>query len=713
MLTQNPVARGAKRLIHSFLFLALAVPAAGANAVDVRLDPPATVCFTPQTAVVHLANTGGESVTLTVLLAIDMPFGGKQQRSGGVTVAAHGTTDVKLLYELYEPGRHTFTVSVREGGKEVAKSTIVVEVPASGGGPWRFPNYYRQQLRTESDGRVVVDRTPGAADVVPKPAGVRPLVSVGADNRLVKGGKPWFPIGIYVTPNSEHGARELAEAGFDLVSVDVMPPVPLRHVLDLLQGWGLHAWVPVSDLLQFADGDPAKKQSELSALVAGVGDHPALALWESMDEPAWGGQPAWGLREGYRFLRALDPRRPIWTNHAPRNRVQTLAFYNQATDIAGCDIYPVPMPQGQSDLPNKTLSVVGDETEKNISAVRGEKPVFMVLQGFAWRALNNRADPMAVYPTFAESRFMADDAIVAGASGILYWGVPYSPRPSPFWSDLKSVVSELRGLKPFLEAPREGVKVTLSPANSPIRCLARRVNGHAAVLLVNRSQKDATVTVSPMGAHGPWHCLFGDIAPRDAGKGFVLTLPPWGARAVTEDPAWRPVRRDYSAEARNAQQPQPLPTEPGNAVPNPGFEADNDGVPAGWEIRLPFTVFRDTAVKRSGQASMRIESPDVGAAPLAVMQPIIVKPDTKYRLTGWMRSDTLGVKGRIYAEWNNASGWHSYVLPWVQPTTEWRQWGVDVTTTNNPEGHLYVVVQAQDKGRVWFDDLRLVEAMGP
>jgi len=688
---------------------AIAAPAA----VQVRLDPPAAVCFTPQTAVVHVTNDGDAPAALSVRLAIGMPFGGIQQRGAAVIAAAHGTAETKLLYELYEPGRHTFTVTASEGGKEVAKSDTVVDVPGSPNVPWRFPNYYRQELRTETNGKIVVDRHPGAADVVPKPADVHPVVEIGADNRLFKGGRPWFPIGLYLTPTSERSAKELADAGFDLVSVGVMPPAALRHVLDLLQSWGLYAWVPVSDLLQFADGDPAQKKAELSALVAGVGDHPALALWESMDEPAWNGQPAWGLQEGYRFLRALDPRRPIWTNHAPRNRVQTLAFYNQATDIAGCDIYPVPTPQTQSDQTNKTLGVVGDETAKNILAVRGEKPVFMVLQGFAWRALNNRADPEAVYPTLAQSRFMAYDAIIAGASGILYWGVNYTPRPSPFWSDLKSVVSELHGLKPFLEAPREGVEADIAPEGSPVRYLARRVSGHVTLLLVNRSEKEATVKVTVAGARGPWRCLFGDPAPRAVGRGLALTLPPWGARAVTDVPAWNPVRRDYSAEARTARPPQPLPTEPGNAIPNPGFEADDDGTPAGWDARLPFTVFRDTAVKRSGEASLRIESPGAGATPLAVMQSIVVKPNKEYRLTGWMRSDTPGVKARIYAEWHDATGWHSYVLPWVQPTTGWREWSVAVTTAHNPEGRLYVVVQAQDKGRVWFDDLKLAEVTSP
>ena len=98
-----------------------------------------------------------------------------------------------------------------------------------------------------------------------------------------------------------------------------------------------------------------------------------------------------------------------------------------------------------------------------------------------------------------------------------------------------------------------------------------------------------------------------------------------------------------------------------------------------------------------------------GANPLAVLNGIAVKPDSHYRLTGWMRSDTPEAVGRFYAEWANASGWHSYVLPWTAPGAEWKQFSVDIDTAHNPEGRLYVVIQARDKGRVWFDDLRLEE----
>ncbi|OHB79623.1 MAG: hypothetical protein A2Z25_03485 [Planctomycetes bacterium RBG_16_55_9] len=55
------------------------------------------------------------------------------------------------------------------------------------------------------------------------------------------------------------------------------------------------------------------------------------------------------------------------------------------------------------------------------------------------------------YPSFDESRFMAYDAIVHGARGILYWGSHYL-KSSEFRQSLYALTSELAALQPFLVA---------------------------------------------------------------------------------------------------------------------------------------------------------------------------------------------------------------------------------------------------------------------
>ena len=136
-----------------------------------------------------------------------------------------------------------------------------------------------------------------------------------------------------------------------------------------------------------------------------------------------------GISAGIRALREVDARHVIWLNHAPRNSLEDLRGYNRAADMVGCDIYPAPanLTVGHSDLPDMGLTSVGAYTERMRLAAPGQACA-MVLQGFGWRDLqvkvneNERAVGIGRRPTWAESRFMAYDAIIHGANAILYWG---------------------------------------------------------------------------------------------------------------------------------------------------------------------------------------------------------------------------------------------------------------------------------------------------
>ena len=109
---------------------------------------------------------------------------------------------------------------------------------------------------------------------------------------------------------------------------------------------------------------------------------------------------------------------------APRSTVAELTPYRPAFDVTGADIFPVAYPPGEhSDLPNKDVSVVGDVTRKMIQAA-GAKPVWTTLQ-IAWSGILPSADKPGLvprFPTLHEERFMAYQAIVAGARGLMFFG---------------------------------------------------------------------------------------------------------------------------------------------------------------------------------------------------------------------------------------------------------------------------------------------------
>ncbi len=140
------------------------------------------------------------------------------------------------------------------------------------------------------------------------------------------------------------------------------------------------------------------------------------------------------LAQNRKLIKDIAPNQFIISNHAPRNSIKMLKKFNSLIDIVSCDIYPAPEYRMilQGDLNNRTLSCVGEYTRRMKQGAEG-KPLWMILQGFGWRDLQGnlpcRNSPDKEYgrrPNFRESKFMVYDAIVNGASGILYWGVHYA-----------------------------------------------------------------------------------------------------------------------------------------------------------------------------------------------------------------------------------------------------------------------------------------------
>ena len=212
-----------------------------------------------------------------------------------------------------------------------------------------------------------------------------------------------------------------------------------------------------------------------------------------------------GMRQGYALLRELDEPHPIWMNHAPRNPVPQLAAFNEAADIVGCDIYPVPRHlTGHSDIADHSLASVGAYTE-TMQAGAPDKPVWMVLQGFGWKDIDAsktvNGEEVMRRPNYDELRFMAFDTIVHGARGILYWGTAYIEKDSVLWKDLMTVVRELADLQPVLAAP--DTELTLDFSYGPtmislgfgVHALPKRVGDATWILVVNEEEWPVEYTI--------------------------------------------------------------------------------------------------------------------------------------------------------------------------------------------------------------------------
>lgn len=293
---------------------------------------------------------------------------------------------------------------------------------------------------------------------------------VDSDGMLLLNGKRTFVLGLYQLPQGTAPWRRAADAGFHVVHADPKP-----DQLAQARAHNMHVWLTVGSKRKPED------EARIRKFVEQWKQHPEVLFWETEDEPSF----VWKkprevrispeiIRETYRLVKSADPARPLYLNHSPTNLVSTLARYNPGGDFLATDIYPVIThgireqyalwPDGQQgDLLNSTISQVGAYTDKMRQVAGPARGVWMVLQGFAWEMLREKdRDPRMIrYPTMAETRFMALQAIVHGATGLLWWGLYRTPPESGLWDSIAAVARELKGLSEELAARplRAGVQI--------------------------------------------------------------------------------------------------------------------------------------------------------------------------------------------------------------------------------------------------------------
>ena len=141
---------------------------------------------------------------------------------------------------------------------------------------------------------------------------------------------------------------------------------------------------------------------------------------------------------------------------------------------------------------------------KRWDAIGFSRPVWMVLQGFSWHKIKDSRKRL--YPSFAQSRFMAYDAIVHGSRGIFYWGSQTIDDPA-FRNSLYALTSELAGIESFLvshDVP--GVTASLiddlfDPESIGVRARLKQRGDDFLLILVNEdAHRHLAVDISGLGA---------------------------------------------------------------------------------------------------------------------------------------------------------------------------------------------------------------------
>lgn len=375
-------------------------------------------------------------------------------------------------------------------------------------------------------------RSEPRAAAVPGPAG---LSSPGVD---------LFPLGFTKAPPPDGQTPEGNDAYAELATNGAVfhrcgPPAgqwgpaaeaALDFTLDRSAAAGVRCAIYIPDLTSIAAGDIAK-QTELRRVVNKYKAHAGLGYWKGQDEPELGRVPVDRVQRFYDIVHELDSQHPVWITQAPRGTIDSLKQYDPTYDIGTMDIYPVSYPPGlHSDLPNKNISVVGDYAQRMGAVTEGLKPFWMVLQ-IAWSGVTGPGKTLR-FPTFPEERYMAYQAIISGARGLVFFGGDIAAAQTDrdkalgwnwkfYRRVLRPVLREFHPagpLYPALIAPDSDLPVQLAGADD-IEFVVREAGN--AIFILAAKREGATVQVAFSGL--PEEITSGDVLFEEPRKVSVST----------------------------------------------------------------------------------------------------------------------------------------------------------------------------------------------
>jgi hypothetical protein len=321
---------------------------------------------------------------------------------------------------------------------------------------------------------------------------------------LVVDGQKKFPINLTIVPepdakapNSRPAYAEFADCGIMFMrsggpawSDEAIEKEKAMQSAAAAGGMRCCPWLGW-DLSNFNPGD-TKSEVKLRKVIAAFKNSPGMGLWKGADEPDWENShnpkkaTSQQVAHVAELLHELDPNHPIWLVQAPRGTVASLKRYDAGWDVGGIDIYPVSYPPGvHSEEKNKELSMVGDFT-RMMKQVAGEKPFWMTLQ-IAFSGVVKPGRTLR-FPTFPEQRFMAYEAIIAGARGLTYFGggLPQTlnerDKPLGFnWTYFDRVMRPLleeigpkSPILPALLAPNSKIQLKVAAEAPPKRAVANK-----------------------------------------------------------------------------------------------------------------------------------------------------------------------------------------------------------------------------------------------
>lgn len=307
-------------------------------------------------------------------------------------------------------------------------------------------------------------------------------VQVGKHRDVLIDGEPFYPVCVIHASWSD-----IERMGFNCVLSGGVS----RHS-DLTQSYEHH----VLDIPEFSSYTRSANLAGAQAAAAGVRNAPILANYV-VDEPHYSGLSPSQVRADSELIKRSDP------NHLTLviDERDIAARYAQAADVIGLDVYPIRWTGHKYGFPGSdSLALIGNYVAA-VAAASGSRPVWFVEQAHLIPHDASYPEPER-YPTPAEERVMAYEALNHGATGILFYayndhwqGAQGFAADPTLMGYLPSLVGEIKQVLPKYTYG----SVTPTDSGSEIDAVSIDYNGERTIVAVNPTGRTLTGTIPCAG----------------------------------------------------------------------------------------------------------------------------------------------------------------------------------------------------------------------
>lgn len=346
---------------------------------------------------------------------------------------------------------------------------------------------------------------------------------VDRHKRLIVDGKPFFPMGMYLSHINTNMVEAYAKGPWNCAlpyvggkweNLDYMASKNLKVIYGLHEYWANFGRKP-----RFKTEEEASEACRKTVL--SVKDHPAIIGWYVLDEMPLKFLPRMMARQD--LMRKIDPDHPTY---AVLYQFYQIREYMPVCDILGTD--PYPMGDGPIGLPTDHARTVREGTF-------GMRAMWQVPQAFDWGWFVSPADYPAGrcrLPTEAEARSMTWQSIAGGANGIVYYAYHYiywklkGEAYDNFYSAYCRIGEEVKKFIPvILSVEPCATVVKVAPKLS---CRIWKYQGETYLLVCNTTTEEASGEIVMSERFGKVKGVLDDASPVLNGNRLAVSLKPMG-----------------------------------------------------------------------------------------------------------------------------------------------------------------------------------------